>query len=409
MDYPIRPAAPEEMPKLFRTIAVAFGNEYRGDEAVQTTLSYADLDRSISVWDGDQVVGTAGTWNFELSVPGGFVPCGGLTWVSVLPSHRRQGILSAMMRRQLDDVRDHGEPIAALWASEAIIYGRFGYGHAADGVESLTIERAHAALRYAAPFSGRTRYVEREEALEKWPAIWDAVRSGTPGMHNRTPAWWENRLFRQPPWPSPPGYSGLFCVQYEEAGRPLGFLRYRVKGDYENGVAAGTLEVESLLATSEPAYSALWQHVFGVDLIKTIEARWRPVDEPLQYMLADTRRLLRRPTDTLWVRMMDIPRALEARRFASEGKLVLEVSDSFCPAVGGRFLLEGGPDGARCTPTTQDADLALTSAEVGALYLGGTSAHTLARAGRIEGSERAVARAAAMFAWSPRPWAPEIW
>ena len=408
MDYPIRAITADEAQKFFASNAIGFGHDPRPVEGIESTLKYADLSRSISVWDANQVCGTAGTWTFEMTVPGGFVPCGGLTWVSVLPSHRRKGILTAMMRYQLDQVRDWGESIAALWASESVIYGRFGYGMAAEGVE-FSIERTRTQLRHAPAFSGRTRYVERAEALEKFPDIWDAVRPTFPGMHNRTPGWWEHRVLRDPPWPTPPGYSSWMNVLYEEGGKPLGYARYRVKEDYHQGNANSTLEVNGLFAMSDAAYSALWQHIFGVDLIGSITGLWRPIDEPLYAMLSDPRRLIRRPSDTLWVRIVDTPRALAARKYATSGELVIELRDEFCPWNAGRYALRGGPDGADCSPTTKTADLTMTVHDLGALYLGGTRANVLARAGRIEGSREAVARADAMFAWNPLPWAPEVW
>jgi predicted acetyltransferase len=153
----------------------------------------------------------------------------------------------------------------------------------------------------------------------------------------------------------------------------------------------------------------LWQHIFGVDLIATINAEWRQVDEPLYAMLSDPRRLVRRQSDTLWVRIVDTPRALASRLYATSGELVIELRDDFCPWNAGRYLLQGGPTGAQCYTTTRDADLTMTVNELGALYLGGSRAYQLARAGRIEGSAEAVARADAMFAWNPQPWAPEIW
>lgn len=408
MDYPIRPIRPDEAQAFFNSNAIAFGHDPRPAEGLASTLEYADLSRSISVWDANQVCGTAGTWTFEMTTPGGFVPCGGLTWVGVLPSHRRRGILTAMMRYQLDQVRERGEAIAALWASEATIYQRFGYGMAAEGVE-MTIDRTRTQLRSAPESSGRTRYIEREEALAKWPAIWDEVRRVYPGMHNRTPGWWEHRVLRNPPWPAPAGYSSLMNVLYEEDGKALGYTRYRVKEHYKDGSAASVLSLQALIATTDAAYSALWQHIFGVDLIETIHAEWRQVDEPLYAMLSDPRRLVRRPSDTLWVRIVDTPRALSARRYATSGELVIELRDEFCSWNAGRYRLEGSPDGAKCTPTTKTADLSMTVNELGAMYLGGTRAHQLARAGRIEGEPSAVARADAMFAWNPLPWAPEIW
>lgn len=408
MDFPIRPITPEEAPKFFHTNAIGFGHDPRPVEGITSTLKYADLSRSVSVWDKDQVCGTAGTWTFEMTTPGGFVPCGGLTWVSVLPSHRRRGVLTGMMRYQLDQVRERGEPIAALWASESLIYGRFGYGLAAEGQE-LTIDRTRTGLRWAPEFPGRTRYIDRAEAMASWPGIWDEVRRTHPGMHNRTAGWWENRVLRDPPWPAPSGYSSLFDIQYEENGKPLGFARYRVKEHYEDGNAASKLSLNSLFATTDAAYSALWQHIFGVDLVGTINAEWRPVDEPLYAMLADPRRLVRRTSDTLWVRIVDTPRALSSRLYATSGELVIELKDDFCPWNAGRYLLQGGPTGAQCYETTRSADLTMSVNELGSLYLGGVRAYQLARAGRIEGTAEAIARADAMFAWNPQPWAPEIW
>jgi predicted acetyltransferase len=409
VDYPIRPITPDEAQKFFASNAIAFGHDPRPIEGIESTLKYADLTRSISVWDQEQVVSTAGTWTFEMTVPGGSVPCGGLTWVGVLPSHRRKGILTAMMRYQLDQCRDRGEAIAALWASESVIYSRFGYGMAAEGVE-FTIDRTRTALHHAPGFSGRTRYIERPEAMDKFPQIWDAVRPVFPGMHNRTPGWWEHRVLRDPPWPAPPGYSSLINVLYEEDGKPLGYLRYRVKEDYHQGNANSTLLVNSLFGVTDAAYSALWQHVFGVDLIGTITGDWRPIDEPLYHMLADPRRLTRRPSDTLWVRILDTPRALAARKYATSGELIIELKDEFCPWNAGRYVLQGGPNGSQCyASSVKPAELTMTVNELGALYLGGMRAHQLARAGRIEGSAEAIARADAMFAWNPLPWAPEVW
>lgn len=409
MDYPIRPITAEEAPAFFTANAIGFHHDPRPAESIANTLKFADLERSISVWDGNDIVGTAGTWTFDMSVPGGSVPCGGLTWVAVLPSHRRKGILTAMMRNQLDSVRDRGEPIAALWASESSIYGRFGYGLAAEGIEEMKIDRKHTALGYCPSFSGRIRFVDRAEALAKWPPVWDAVRAVRPGMQSRSPAWWEHRNFREPPWPAPPGYAALLNIQYEEDGTVLGFARYRVKDDWRDGLPAGVLNVSSLVATTDAAYAALWSHIFGVDLVETIIAEWRPLDEPLFAMLADSRRLARRPGDSLWVRMVDIPRALEARRYSAPGGLILEVTDEFCPWNAGRYSLEGGPDGATCKPTAAAPDVRLTSTELGALYLGGGRAYPLARAGRIKASDESLRLLDAMFGWSPLPWSPEVW
>ncbi len=370
-------------------------------------MQYGELDRSGSVWDAGQVVGTTGVWSFDMTVPGARLPCAGVTWVSVRPTHRRQGVLTAMMRAQLDHIRERGEPIAMLWASEASIYGRFGYGLAAEGVE-FRIDRARTALAQAAPAPGRVRFVTRDDALAAWPAVYERARSDIPGMHSRSAAWWEHRVLREPEFPAP-GFSSSFFVQYEEAGQVLGYVRYRVKESEEDGSATSTLAVRELMAASRAAYSALWRYVFGVDLIGTIKAEWRRIDEPLYHMLVDPRRLVRRPTDTVFCRIVDPVAALSGRRYAAEGACVIEVTDAFAPWVAGRYHLEGGPDGATCSRTQREPDIALTSTELGAIYLGGTRLAPLWRAGRVGGAPAAVARADAMFGWHTHPWAPEIW
>jgi predicted acetyltransferase len=166
--------------------------------------------------------------------------------------------------------------------------------------------------------------------------------------------------------------------------------------------------VQELVGLDRNAYAALWEYIFGVDLVAEIRAYHRPVDEPVYWMLADSRRLQRSAYDSLWVRIVDVPGALEGRRYATPGKLVLDVRDEFCPWVAGRFELEAGPEGARCRPTDAEADLTLSAADLGALYLGGVRASTLSAACRVDGAQPALRRADAIFAWEPVPWCPEV-
>ena len=404
--YPLRPIHPEEHRAFAEARAAGFGFTFR-PENLERNERCADLSRTIAAWDGDQVVGTAGAWTFGMSVPGGELPCAGVTWVSVRPTHRRQGILSAMMRRQLEDVRDREEPIAMLWASEVPIYGRFGYGLAAEGVE-MKIERTRTALLPGFEPAGRTRFVSRSQALGAWPGVYERARSLLPAMHSRSEAWWEHRVLSEPETP-PDGYSASFFVQYEEGGEVLGYVRYRVKEQWTHGAADNQLSVVELMALTDAAYAAIWRFVFDVDLVGTIHAEWRRADEPLYHMLADSRRLVRKQTDTVFCRVVDPIRAMEGRRYATEGSFVIDVNDDFCPWVAGRYLVEGGPDGARCTRTTREPDLTLGAKELGAAYFGFTRLTPLLRAGRLCGEESAVRRADAMFGWPVAAWAPEIW
>jgi predicted acetyltransferase len=405
VDFPIRPTSPDEFHALGAANAHGFGVEFR-PELLDARRPIFEFDRSLAAFDGDQIVSTAGVFSLDMTIPGGRLPVAGVTWVSVRPTHRRKGILTAMMRRQLSDIRERGEAIAALWATEAPIYGRFGYGLASEGVE-IRIDRTRTGLAHTTPARGRTRLVTRDEALESWPAVHDRLTEEQPGHYRRRPDWW--RLRNLPEQESPnPGYTSSFLVQYEEDGQVDGYVRYAIKQEYVEGSAAGTLFVTELTAATDAAYSALWSYVFGVDLIGKIEALWRSVDEPLNWMLSDPRRLIRRTQDTLWVRVVDVEAALAARRYSAEGRIVFEVRDPFCPWVGGRYELEGGPDGATCRATTAPPDITLDADALGTAYLGNARFQLLKRAGRVEGDAAALRFADAMFGWSPLPWCDEI-
>ncbi|MCC6383150.1 MAG: GNAT family N-acetyltransferase [Dehalococcoidia bacterium] len=395
-----------EFEDFSRCMALAFLFDHR-PEGLETRARVFEAERSLGAFDGDEMVGTAGIYSFRMAVPGGEVATAGVTVVTVRATHRRQGILTAMMRRQLADVRAGGEPLAALWASEAPIYGRFGYGLAAETAD-LSIERVQAGLAWPVRTSGRLRVVDAGEAARRWPAIWEGVRASQPGMMPRTEAWWETKVFLDPP-ERRAGFTGNIYVQYEEGGEVEGYVRYRTKGEWRHGLPDGVLRVEELMALNGKAYGALWKYVFGVDLVGMVEAPMRRVDEPLIWMLADPRRLQRHLHDSLWLRIVDVERALAGRQYGAPGQLVLEVRDDLFPAWGGRFSLAAAEDGtACCERTAAKADLEMGVAELGALYLGGVPIAGLALAGRVKGEEAALRQADRMFSWDVQPWCPEI-
>lgn len=404
MSNEIRPSTPDEFVAFAQADASGFGFELNL-ERLEQTKPFWEFERSLACFDGEEIVGTTGIFSFDLTVPGAPLPTAGVTWVAVKPTHRRRGVLTGLMRQQLEDVRDKGEPLAALWASESIIYGRFGYGLAAQRAD-LTIDRTRTALAHEAPNCGRLRLINREEALKSWPAVYDEVRRRQPGMYTRSKTWWEHKTLREA---APSGGPGRFFVQYEEDGQARGYARYQVKGGENNdGLPDGTVQVRELMAATPSAYGSLWQYLFGIDLVGTIEAWGRAPDEPLYWMLADSRRLARRPADSLWVRIVDVPSALEGRRYTAEGRLVMEVRDAFCPWNEGRYELEAGPDGARCHRSEAEPDMVLEVADLGAAYLGGARLRTLARAGRVQADEKTLARADSLLSWDPLPWCPEV-
>lgn len=405
MSISIRTIAESELEAFSRQMSTTFARDFN-PERLGSRVKTFEFDRNYGAFDGDECVGTCGIFTYQAGVPGGSLPCAGVTMVTVKSTHRRQGILSSMMRAQLDQVRDRGEPLAALFASESVIYGRFGYGLAAQTFD-LSIERAHSALVEGAPTPGRVRMITADQAREQWPPIWEQVRAGQPGMMTRTAAWWNDRIFLDPAeWRD--GFTGNVYVNYEVDGEIRGYLRYRLKPHWEHDVPTGELRMEELISLSDDAYRALWQYAFSVDLMKTIEAPLRTADEPIYWMLADPRRLRRNPHDGLWVRVVDIERALAGRKYSSEGRVVLGITDPLYPENSARYVLEGSADGATCRRTDAAAEIELDVADLGAIYMGGASLRTLAAANRVRGEADALRRADVMFSWHPSPWCPEI-
>lgn len=404
MSLDMRPITQDEFPDYLRALEIAFGSSIP-DEDIEAERATFEADRSLAVFDRDRIVGTAGAYSFRLTVPGALeIPVAGVTMVSVLPTHRRSGILRQMMQRQLDDVQSRGESMAVLLASESVIYGRFGYGLATTNL-GLTIERPYNSFTRPIETPGQCTLMPASEAITVLPEIYERVRLLQPGAINRSPEWWEQ--YMRDPERHRDGLSPRFYVAYQNtAGMVDGYVTYRVKNDWGPGGPNNTLVVFELITATSEARSALWQYCMNVDLIRTVEARSCPVDEPLRWMLADPRRLhVTRYSDWLWARLLDIPTALSARRYSTNGDIVFQVVDHFRPQNDGCYSLAGGPDGAECTPTGQSPDLALHVSDLGAAYLGGVSFCTLARAGRVsELTPRALRRADALFTWDPAPW-----
>jgi predicted acetyltransferase len=309
-----------------------------------------------------------------------------------------------MMRAQLEDVRDRGEPIAALWASEEVIYGRFGYGMASLAGE-IQLPSGYTGLRQPPDGTARGRLVSLEEAKSIVPAIYDRVRGRTPGMFARSDAWWELRNLADPPDRRQGGGEKAVLV-LELAGEPVGYALYRVFAKFEHGSSAGSVEVIEAVADGAAATRELWRVLLDMDWLATLKAFLLPIDHPLLHQLRYPRRLQMRIGDGLWVRLVDVGAALSARAYDAGEPVVFEVEDSFLPANTGRWKLAGGAAGR----TDDDADLALDVRELGAVYLGGFSFSELLRAGVVrELKEGGAARADALFLTSaPKPWCPEI-
>jgi predicted acetyltransferase len=297
-------------------------------------------------------------------------------------------------------VHARGEPLAALWASEAGIYERFGYGMSFL-CGDIDLTRAHARLARPVEAVGQARIVTLEEALALFPRVYDRVAETTPGMIRRSPKWWQHRILKDEEWRRGGG-GELAAVVLEVDGRPEAYALYRLNFAYDDGLPTGkTVVVEAMGATPQ-ATAAVWRYLLEIDWMERVEATLLPLDHPLLHLLAEPSRLHFRVGDGVWVRLVDVGAALAERSLAGDDELVLAVSDVFCPWNDACFALDG-------SKRTSDPDLRLGVDALGSAYLGGFSFTQLARAGRVEElTEGALARADALFRTDAAPWCPEI-
>ena len=403
MDLQIRGITEDELEPFLLASELASSDVPEPDE-VERERSIAEPDRNFAAFDGPDIVGTAGAFTMPMTIPGGQLVIGYPTLVGVLPTHRRRGIASGLMRSLLDDARERGELLSVLYASEGGIYGRFGFGLGTIGL-SFRIETARSAFVRGHEASGQMRLVDRERATKEILAVHEATRLGISGMvhlDERRLAYvigHEHGADKQRP---------SFFALHEGPSGVDGYTIYKVAHDWPEGTPNSTLHVRDLLAVNPDAYADLWRFVLDVDLVTYVEAWNRPGDEPLLHLLREPRRLRARMSDNLWVRLVDVPGALAARRYAGAGHVVLEVADPFCPWNEGGYTLEASQDGVATVRTASEpVEIACTASDVGAAYLGGTSFRQLHRAGRVEERTKgALGRADAMFGWDPAPWSP---
>ncbi|MFJ8155914.1 GNAT family N-acetyltransferase [Streptomyces sp. NPDC094468] len=396
----------EEFDGWWDHLVRAFGAGPASAEERELDRSLTEFERSMAVWDGTEVVGTGGAFSFRMTVPGGAVlPVAGVTMVSVAATHRRRGVLTAMMRRQLDDVRERGEALAALTASEPAIYGRFGYDMAVQQLHA-EIDTSRVTLSVPAGTDDvRLRYAGPADVLDACEAVYAELVPLRPGMLARQPGW--ERAFLVDPESDRDGASALQCVVAERDGRIIGYARFRTKLGWSPSGHDGTVVLEDLAALDPASDAALWRFLFGIDLMSKLTLRGRPVDDAWQYLVSDIRRCLTRVRDMGYLRLVDVGRALAARTYQAPVDVVLDVKDAFCPWNTGRWRLTGDAKGASCERTTDAAELALSVRELAAAYLGGVSLASLARAGRVrELRPGALTEASTAFGAAALPWLP---
>jgi predicted acetyltransferase len=392
----MRPATLEEFDDFDRAVLAAFHREVT-EEDRRAFRRTDEPERSLAWFDDGRIVAGTSIYTRHVTVPGAIVPCAAVTAVGVLPTHRRRGLLTAMMRRQLEEIRAAGEPVAALWASEGAIYGRFGYGIAAR-TASLTARRPVARLAAPPPVADPLRAGPAADHIEHMRTVYERVRGERPGMLDRPGSWWEARL--HDPESERKGAQPLQALLVAD-----GYALYAVRADRDEDGPAGEVTIRELVAATPAARALLWGFLLDQDLTRKVTWSLAPTDEPLWVMLTDPDAVRLVLHASLWVRLVDVPAALRARSYAADPHVVLDVSDAFCPWNAGRYRLAGGA----CEPTDAEPDLALDASALGAAYLGGTLLTELAAAGRVtELRPGALARASAAFRADVAPWCPEI-
>ena len=407
--YPIRTLGDDDWPALLEVDSNAFGGSFE-QEVLDAERELIEMDRAIGAYDGQTLVGVAAAFTFDLAVPGAVVPVAGVSWVGVLPTHRRRGILRALMTTQLHDIRERGrEAVAVLWASEPVIYGRFGYGLASHAVR-LRVPRGPDTLRPDLPVDPDLRL--RLVPAEDWKLtadVYAAAAASRPGLIARDDRWYRRAVSDFPSMRQ--GRSALRCVVAEDRDGVRGYARYSTKSEWAPTGPQGTVDVREVVAADAPALAALYRYLLDIDLTRTVELWNVPVDDPLLHWLSSARAASPTLQDALYVRLVDVPTALGQRTYAAPVDVVIGLTDRLCPWNEGTWRLTGGADGARCERTTDEPDLRMSVTELGAAYLGGTELAELALAGRVQpaaGSGPVLAATSAAFATSPRPWSSFI-
>ncbi len=390
-------------------VARGFHGDYTADHWELETKVF-EWDRTFGFTVEDRWISTCGAFSRTMTVPGGAVPVAAVTIVTVAPSYRRRGLLNQMMRHQLEDVQNRGiEPVALLWASESLIYGRYGYGHATPRLQISGLTRSTSFRPSVTLGSGSTDEVTREEYVTAAAGLRDELLAQRPGSLNRTADWWNVNLYDPEAWRK--GASALrFALHFGASGQVDGYASFRVGGDSDDDQLPGRQVVVGEVDAATPdAYAGLWRYLLDLDLVRSFRQYVAPLDEPLRHLVDDQRAIKSEILDGTYARLVDLPSALEARGYSRDVDTVIEVHDALLPANAGTFRLQTGSDGASVTRSTASPDLSLDTRELGASYLGGTSLESLHRAGLVqEHRPGAVTALAAALHWPIAPFCADF-
>jgi predicted acetyltransferase len=398
--YELRPARPGDFEAIADLVGRSF-HEAWGPELTRSMRELHEPGRTVVVLADGAIVGSTGSYGRHLVVPGGLVAAAHVSTVAVDLVHRRRGLLTRMMTAQLRDLTARREPVAVLWASEGGIYQRYGYGLAATRM-TLHFETARTRWTEPAAPAGVLHVADPPELLPELREVYDRVSPDRPGWSSRDDRWWRHTAGGAASAGS--GAGGLRASVHRTAGTPTGYALWRVRPGWDHTGPRGTVVIRELVTETADAYRALWRSLLDISLTTTVELRYGAPDEPLFHLVDQPRLLGARLIDQLWLRLVDVPGALTARRYPAPVDLVLEVTDALAPANSGRWHLRGDLDSATCVRTTREPDLAGDVSAFGAAYLGGVPLASLAANGRVrEVRPGALRTAGPAFGWSRPP------
>ena len=400
IDY--RNITPDEFTEWRTLVRRGFNERVHPEDIARLRDERAEIDRLFGAFEDGRLVGTGGTDSYVMTVPGGAcVPTAGIAYIGTAATHRRRGVLTGMMKRLVEQAIDREEPLAALRASEASIYGRFGYGPATIA-ETWTIDPTRTGFAHMPETPGSVRFVDKSTAMQIMPRVWERASRQRSGFLDRSESRW--RYFFYDDERIRGDWSGIFFVTYLVADEVLGYAAYILKqiDPHDDPLEMRVMEC---VAVSDDAHAALWRFLLSIDLVQSVTAGNCPPDDPLWWMLADPRRLKRVANDGLWVRVLDPVQALSARSYGADGRLVIEVNDIFLPEVGGTFSLESFDGEVSCKRVSASPDISISIQELGSTYLGGMRLANLAAAGRVtEHTDGAVRLFDRMFLAYRAPW-----
>ncbi|MCL1599301.1 MAG: GNAT family N-acetyltransferase [Actinomycetia bacterium] len=406
-EFTIRPVTAQEYPAFVTALIEGFSDDVPDESFVENIRHTLPPERTLAAFDGEAIVGTFGGYDLTLTVPGGAVPMEGTTVVTVFPTHRRRGLMQEMMRVHLDNAAANGYPVAGLWASDSSIYTRFGYGAATYG-QTVNFDGTQVGLRNGVPLD-RLRRVTKDEASGVLPRIFDRICPTTPGMFSRDATWWDVEILTDEDWMKR-GRTSHRIVVHDGPDGPDGYIIYRQKqSESDDGHADGTVHVVEMAAATARARASLWAYLFDVDGCPNVRIWNMATDDPIRMMVGEPRRIrVTAQFDALWVRILDVPSALEGRMYESDGSVVLGITDEFRPSTGGTYRLEIERGAATCTRIDGTPEVEMGIDVLGALYLGGGDAPGYADAGRIRGATAAIGVLRRMLRTSRAPWCNQV-